>query len=1073
VFSVAIADSEVSGNAPQYNEVLLNRNNSNLYYVSLMWCDSARPWVDTRDTAHGEYVTYNNRNWYAAANDEWDSIYYTAEGAVLEGSKLPPVNYDSSYAETFCTEVQEPVADTYQGEFAPDPLAPTYENGTYFRGSQPSLDNYSFDFVVNLDNGTPNFGLLRHTVNTGLTYKPEQEITPEDKTIRLESVADIPNPLSDFVVMRIEDGTGRREFVQVIAVNKSTSAVTVIRGIYNTKQTSPWPLDTTMLYLQKAADEVLPEDYDFDWAPSKAAMIRFLSVMGFTLPDIQKSLVPLIASNRSVFLSGISASPQEGFALATGPWPFEFSTASQTDAISHTFHSVGRLNYSKGLPKYLRSEIPTKQYYDFLSTQVWSGSGTISGADEIGNQITSAPFTQSATGRPLGSYTSSITDYSRINPNPGNGGGGGGGGGEGSVQAVYTGVGLIGGPITVQGTISLLPPTGGNIGGVKAGTNISIQADGTIDSTGGTVESIDFTTGLAVFADGQNGGTITTSGTVALKVATATEIGGISPGIGFDLDPDTGVMDLRITSDLNGQSKDTAISQYAANILDKSIEALVGANVLAGTYDAKLGQLVSVTPIGASKGFVVGQNPPPPSTAIDNYYLIVTVGGFNPQPPLPTGFAGAGDWFICQAEAGVAPAWLLIDFENISAAAENITVRLIPGIDTAGNVQAALEAIELQVQDRVEFAVVDPDTGNDALDVSIKQVPPTSNDGTTLTLSLKTASEADWGATKLTSDVTGTSKSLALNQVGANQLNAKIDALTGSNVLAGTYDALNGVVLTVTPAGSLYLNVGENCPPANQVPDNYYVLVTKTGTQGPPGAVIPPTGIQSGDWFIVQLDGPTPAWITIDFENDKTITASQVVLQPSIPGINAGNAQGALQELETKAEQSIYEVVSSTGNSSGIKVDLSAETPKGRTATVGLLPATGTDIGGVFVIPGTGLNLTPSNGALGLSVATTNLLGGVKVGDGLSITPDGTLSISGLGGIRILDNLSSQFDGVTTQFTLTLGGTPFAPVAAQYVLIVVGGIVQGTPTGYTVSGTAITFTSPPPAGVDFYGLTLG
>jgi hypothetical protein len=438
--------------------------------------------------------------------------------------------------------------------------------------------------------------------------------------------------------MRIVDGTGRREFVQVIAVNESASAVTVIRGIYNTKQTSSWPLDTTVLNLQRAADEVLPEDYDFNWAPSKAAMIRFLSVMGFTLPDIQKSLIPQIASNRPVFLAGITASPKDGFALSTGPWPFEFSTASQTDAISHTFHSVGRLNYSKGLPKYLRSEIPTKQYYDFLSTRVWLGAGTISGTDELGNQITSALFTQSATGRPIGTYTSSIVDYSRVNPDAGNSGGGGGGGG--SVQVVYTGEGLIGGPITVQGTISLLPPVDDEIGGVKAGKNIEIQPDGTLDSTGGTVESIDFTTGLAVYSDDQNGGTITTSGTVELKVASNSEIGGIIPGTGFNLDPDTGIMDLRITSDLNGQSKDTAISQYAANILDKSIEALVGANVLAGTYNAKTGQIVNVTPIGASKGFVIGQNPPAPSIAIDNYYLIVTVGGFNPQPPLPSGFAG-------------------------------------------------------------------------------------------------------------------------------------------------------------------------------------------------------------------------------------------------------------------------------------------------------------------------------------------------------------------------------------------------------------------------------------------------
>jgi hypothetical protein len=78
-----------------------------------------------------------------------------------------------------------------------------------------------------------------------------------------------------------------------------------------------------------------------------------------------------------------------------------------------------------------------------------------------------------------------------------------------------------------------------------------------------------------------------------------------------------------------------------------------------------------------------------------------------------------------------------------------------------------------------------------------------------------------------------------------------------------------------------------------------------------------------------------------------------------------------------------------------------------------------------------------------------------------------------LGGIRVLDDLSSKFDGITTQFTLSLVGTPFTPIASQYVLIVVGGVVQGTPTNYSVTGTTITFTSPPPSGASFYGITLG
>jgi hypothetical protein len=98
-------------------------------------------------------------------------------------------------------------------------------------------------------------------------------------------------------------------------------------------------------------------------------------------------------------------------------------------------------------------------------------------------------------------------------------GGGGsqglGGGGTGTVYEILTGVGLTGGPITTEGTISLKPatstviggifvpansglsltassgrltlspPTATVIGGVKAGNNITITADGTISSSGG------------------------------------------------------------------------------------------------------------------------------------------------------------------------------------------------------------------------------------------------------------------------------------------------------------------------------------------------------------------------------------------------------------------------------------------------------------------------------------------------------------------------------------------------------------------------------------------------------------
>ena len=74
--------------------------------------------------------------------------------------------------------------------------------------------------------------------------------------------------------------------------------------------------------------------------------------------------------------------------------------------------------------------------------------------------------------------------------------------------------------------------------------------------------------------------------------------------------------------------------------------------------------------------------------------------------------------------------------------------------------------------------------------------------------------------------------------------------------------------------------------------------------------------------------------------------------------------------------------------------------------------------------------------------------------------------------IRQLDDLSSQFNGSTTAFTLKIGGANYTAVAASQLLIAVGGVLQTPGSGYTVSGTTITFTSAPPANATFSGIVL-
>ena len=92
----------------------------------------------------------------------------------------------------------------------------------------------------------------------------------------------------------------------------------------------------------------------------------------------------------------------------------------------------------------------------------------------------------------------------------------------GTVKSVGTGVGLIGGPITNSGTISLLPPSGPNIGGVKAGAGVTILPDGTLQAFSG-VTSITAGVGLG-------GGTITSAGTIFLRPPAGGQIGGVKAG---------------------------------------------------------------------------------------------------------------------------------------------------------------------------------------------------------------------------------------------------------------------------------------------------------------------------------------------------------------------------------------------------------------------------------------------------------------------------------------------------------------------------------------------------------------
>ena len=75
--------------------------------------------------------------------------------------------------------------------------------------------------------------------------------------------------------------------------------------------------------------------------------------------------------------------------------------------------------------------------------------------------------------------------------------------------------------------------------------------------------------------------------------------------------------------------------------------------------------------------------------------------------------------------------------------------------------------------------------------------------------------------------------------------------------------------------------------------------------------------------------------------------------------------------------------------------------------------------------------------------------------------------------IREVDDISSGFNGSTTQFGLAIGGSGVSPVTAQQMLISVGGVFQNPNDDFNVSGSNIIFTTAPASGLSFFGTILG
>jgi len=76
-----------------------------------------------------------------------------------------------------------------------------------------------------------------------------------------------------------------------------------------------------------------------------------------------------------------------------------------------------------------------------------------------------------------------------------------------------------------------------------------------------------------------------------------------------------------------------------------------------------------------------------------------------------------------------------------------------------------------------------------------------------------------------------------------------------------------------------------------------------------------------------------------------------------------------------------------------------------------------------------------------------------------------------IGQFRKMDSLS--FDGTTNTFNITIDGVAFTPPTAYAMMVSLNNVILNPDIGFSVSGSTISFATPPAALTPFFGLIFG
>jgi len=439
LFTVDSVQTASLGLSPNYNYVVGDSTQDNNYLVAMTAGDTAAPWMQTKEGfAQGSFCTYLNRNWYAAENDLWQSVYYNATFSDTVGPyKISPTESCSPYVTTSVLERQDIVGSTYQGAYAADPKLTSladaellaYQQGTYFRGSTIPYTEFSVQNYYDNDDGTEGMGILLKDQISGKTTILVSPIdsssvvspvalpalygtlrtAPETVEFYVLSSAGIENPKQTTSILKIQQAD-KFEYLQVI--NLVGTRVTALR-LDSSNSYFPDPVggsngskpewmvqivDPPIVNTCMTNDVPNVLVYDPNWSNSKECVYRFFEVMGYSRSILFSYLQPQYWGERFFSINSLTNAPSaDGYALVTSNWPLEFNQPSTIIANTHTWAYCGYPFYSQGLPKYQTNDISKKLSYDFLSTTMWSGRLTVTGINDKGELVSFGPQREAIT----------------------------------------------------------------------------------------------------------------------------------------------------------------------------------------------------------------------------------------------------------------------------------------------------------------------------------------------------------------------------------------------------------------------------------------------------------------------------------------------------------------------------------------------------------------------------------------------------------------------------------------------------------------------------------------------------